>query len=81
VADYNTRRSHQALDMDTPAARFTPGTAVNLTATTTAPGLGPDPTAGKGSAGECVPTASCVCPGSRCALAATTPGPAVYYFG
>ncbi len=84
VADYNTRRPHQALDMDTPAARFTPGTVVNLTGTTApergpdrTPELGPDRTAGTWvSRRVCSNGIVCVCPGSRCASAATTPGPA-----
>ena len=40
VADYNTRRPHQALGMDTPAQRFTPGMGVVVPAA--AGPVGPD---------------------------------------
>ena len=45
VQDYNTRRPHQSLSMDTPAVRFRPGIAVGTAALVAAAG-GPDRTGG-----------------------------------
>jgi hypothetical protein len=44
VADYNTRRPHQSLNMDTPAQRFTPGATVATVLLPT--GAGPDRSGG-----------------------------------
>lgn len=44
VADYNTRRPHQSLNMDTPAQRFTP--AVPVATPIPAAGTGPDRSGG-----------------------------------